>query len=66
MLDLKYRECTIDFGTRATFPFTHLWNAEFSDSIKIPDGTRLEIHNCTINKIVIGDVNSTIEGYRDT
>ena len=61
LLDLKYRECTIDFGSRATFPFTHLWNAEFSDSIKIPDGTRLEIHNCTINKIVIGDVNSTIE-----
>jgi hypothetical protein len=61
ILDLKYRECTIDFGTRATFPFTHIWNAEFSDSIKIPDGTRLEIHNCIINKIVIGDVNSTIE-----
>ena len=61
LLDLKYRECTIDFGSRATFPFTHLWNAEFSDSIKIPDGTRLEIHNCVINKIVIGDVNSTIE-----
>jgi len=61
MLDLKYRECTIDFGTRATFPFTHLWNAEFSDSIKIPSGTRLEIHNCVINKIVIGDANSTIE-----
>lgn len=64
MLDLKYRECTLDFGSRATFPFKLIRNAYFSDSIKIPSGTILNIWDSQINSIVIDDVNSTIETIR--
>lgn len=64
LLDLKYRECTIDFGSRATFPFKFIRNAHFSDSIKITSGTILNIWDSQINAIVIDAVNTTIETIR--
>jgi hypothetical protein len=64
LLDLKYRECTIDFGSRATFPFKLIRNAHFSDSIKIPSGTLLNIWDSQIDSVVIDDNNSTIEEIR--
>jgi hypothetical protein len=64
LLDLKYRECTIDFGSRATFPFKLIRNAHFSDSIKIPSGTLLNIWDSQIDSVVIDSVNSTIETIR--
>ena len=64
LLDLKYRECTIDFGSRATFPFKFIRNAHFSDSIKIPSGTLLNIWDSQIDNIVIDADNATIETIR--
>ena len=64
LLDLKYRECTIDFGSRATFPFKFIRNAHFSDSIKIPSGTLLNIWDSQIDNIVIDANNATIEEIR--
>lgn len=64
LLDLKYRECTIDFGSRATFPFKLIRNAHFSDSIKIPSGTLLNIWDSQIDSVVIDANNSTIETIR--
>lgn len=64
LLDLKYRECTIDFGSRATFPFKLIRNAHFSDSIKIPSGTLLNILDSQIDDIVIDADNATIETIR--
>lgn len=64
LLDLKYRECTIDFGSRATFPFKLIRNAHFSDSIKIPSGTLLNIWDSQIDSIVIDANNATIETIR--
>lgn len=64
LLDLKYRECTIDFGSKATFPFKLIRNAHFSDSIKIPSGTLLNIWDSQIDSVVIDDNNATIEEIR--
>ncbi|MBQ1759311.1 MAG: hypothetical protein IIZ94_06485, partial [Prevotella sp.] len=64
LLDLKYRECTIDFGSRATFPFKLIRNAHFSDSIKIPSGTLLNIWDSQIDSVVIDANNATIEEIR--
>jgi len=64
LLDLKYRECTIDFGSRATFPFKFIRNAHFSDSIKIPSGTILNIWDSQIDDIVIDANNATMERIR--
>lgn len=64
MLDLKYRECTIDFGSMATFPFKFIRNAHFSDSIKIPSGTLLNIWDSQIDSIVIDANNATMEEIR--
>lgn len=64
LLDLKYRECTIDFGSKATFPFKFIRNAHFSDSIKIPSGTLLNIWDSQIDSVVIDANNATIEEIR--
>lgn len=64
LLDLKYRECTIDFGSRATFPFKLIRNAHFSDSIKIPSGTLLNILDSQIDSVVIDANNATMETIR--
>lgn len=64
LLDLKYRECTIDFGSRATFPFKFIRNAHFSDSIKIPSGTLLNIWDSQIDSVVIDANNATMEEIR--
>jgi hypothetical protein len=64
LLDLKYRECTIDFGSRATFPFKLIRNAHFSDSIKIPSGTLLNIWDSQIDSVVIDANNATMEEIR--
>lgn len=64
LLDLKYRECTIDFGSRATFPFKFIRNAHFSDSIKIPSGTLLNIWDSQIDSVVIDANNATMETIR--
>lgn len=64
LLDLKYRECTIDFGSRATFPFKLIRNAHFSDIIKIPSGTLLNIWDSQIDSVVIDANNATMEEIR--
>lgn len=64
LLDLKYRECTIDFGSRDAFPFKFIRNAHFSDSIKIPSGTLLNIWDSQIDAIVIDANNATMETIR--
>lgn len=64
LLDLKYRECTIDYSLEDSFPFKFIRNAHFSYGIKIPSGTILNIWDSQIDSIVIDENNATIETIR--
>lgn len=63
-LDLKYRECTIDFSARASFPFKFVRNAHFSDVVTLPSGAVFNIFDSQIDYLLIDDDNSTIETIR--
>lgn len=64
MLDLKYRDCTIDYSLEESFPFKFIRNAHFSFGIKIPSGTILNIWDSQIDSVVIDANNATIETIR--
>ena len=63
-LDLKYRECTIDFSARASFPFKFVRNAHFSDVVTLPSGEIFNIWDSQIDYLLIDDDNSTIKTIR--
>lgn len=63
-LDLKYRECTIDFSARASFPFKFVRNAHFSDVVTLPSGAVFNIWDSQIDYLLIDDDNSTINTIR--
>lgn len=63
-LDLKYRECTIDFSARASFPFKFVRNAHFSDVVTLPSGGVFNIWDSQIDYLLIDDDNSTINTIR--
>ena len=63
-LDLKYRECTIDFSARASFPFKFIRNAHFSDVVTLPSGAVFNIWDSQIDYLLIDDDNSTINTIR--
>lgn len=63
-LDLKYRECTIDFSARDSFPFKLIRNAHFSDVVTLPSGAVFNILDSQIDYLLIDDDNSTINTIR--